>query len=55
MSYQQQYKASIDQPEQFWAEQASKIHWFRQPRAILSRDENGVDRWFADGELNTAY
>ncbi|WP_420591250.1 propionyl-CoA synthetase [Bacterioplanoides sp.] len=55
MSYQQQYKASIEQPEQFWQEQANKIHWFKQPQTILSKDENGIDRWFADGELNTAY
>lgn len=55
MSYQQQYKASIEQSEQFWQEQANKIHWFKQPQTILSKDENGIDRWFADGELNTAY
>ena len=55
MSYQQQYKASIEQPEQFWQEQANKIHWFKQPQTILSKDENGIDRWFADGELKTAY
>ena len=55
MSYQKQYKASIEQPEQFWQEQANKIHWFKQPQTILSKDENGIDRWFADGELNTAY
>lgn len=55
MSYQQQYKASIEQPEKFWQEQANNIHWFKQPQAILSKDTNGIDRWFADGELNTAY
>ncbi len=55
MSYHQEYRASIDQPEQFWARQAKDIQWFKDPRTILSKDENGIDRWFADGELNTAY
>src|SRR5690606_10108874 len=55
MSYHQEYRASIAQPEQFWARQAKDIQWFKDPRTILSKDENGIDRWFADGELNTAY
>src|SRR5690606_32652880 len=55
MSYQQEYRLSIEQPEQFWATQAKDIQWFKAPRRILSKDENGIDRWFADGELNTAY
>lgn len=55
MSYQQEYRLSIEHPEQFWATQAKDIQWFKAPRRILSKDENGIDRWFADGELNTAY
>ncbi len=55
MSYQQEYRLSIEQPEQFWATQAKDIQWFKAPRRILRKDENGIDRWFADGELNTAY
>ncbi|UTW49777.1 propionyl-CoA synthetase [Bacterioplanoides sp. SCSIO 12839] len=55
MSYQKQYQASVEQPDVFWQEQAQKIHWFKQPSNILSKDENGVDRWYANGELNTAY
>lgn len=55
MSYQAEYSKSIDHPEQFWAEKAQDLQWFKQPEQILSKDENGIDRWFADGELNTAY
>ncbi len=55
MTYQQQYKKSINDPEGFWAEQAGRIQWFKVPDVTLSKDEHGVDRWFADGELNTAY
>ncbi|NVK02694.1 MAG: propionyl-CoA synthetase [Oceanospirillaceae bacterium] len=55
MSYQSEYQASILQPEKFWAEKAADLPWFKQPQTILSKDENGIDRWFADGEMNTCY
>ncbi|BBB29828.1 propionyl-CoA synthetase [Neptunomonas japonica JAMM 1380] len=55
MSYQAEYKKSIETPELFWGEKAEDIHWFKKPQKILSKDENGISRWFADGELNTAY
>lgn len=55
MSYEQEYRASIEQPETFWKKQAQRIQWFKEPETILAKDDNGVDRWFVDGELNTAY
>jgi propionyl-CoA synthetase len=55
MSYQTEYKKSIESPEQFWGEKAESIAWFKKPETILSKDDNGIYRWFADGELNTAY
>lgn len=55
MGYQSEYDRSISKPEEFWAEKAAALDWFKQPTQILSKDGLGVDRWFADGELNTAY
>ncbi len=55
MSYQAEYNKSIETPELFWGEKAEDIHWYKKPQKILSQDENGIYRWFADGELNTAY
>ncbi|MCV6609427.1 MAG: AMP-binding protein, partial [Amphritea sp.] len=55
MSYIEEYKKSIDTPEAFWGKKAEAIEWFKKPQTILSKDENGIDRWFADGEMNTAY
>lgn len=55
MSYQTEYKKSIESPEQFWGEKAESIAWFKKPETVLSKDDNGIYRWFADGELNTAY
>jgi propionyl-CoA synthetase len=55
MSYQQEYKHSIESPEKFWAEKAADLDWFKPPSSILSTDENGMAQWFADGEMNTCY
>jgi propionyl-CoA synthetase len=55
VSYADEYRKSLEQPEVFWKEKAEAIEWFRAPTQILSKDENGIHRWFADGELNTAW
>lgn len=55
MSYQTEYTASIESPETFWAEQANQLPWYTAPTEILSKDDNGMDRWFADGVMNTCY
>ncbi len=55
MSYLNEYRASIDDPVTFWADKARAIAWYKPPSLTLSQDDNGMDRWFADGELNTAY
>jgi len=55
MSYQQEYQASINEPESFWAEKAKLLSWYKEPENVLSVDENGIHRWFADGEMNTCY
>ncbi|MFA9419651.1 MAG: propionyl-CoA synthetase [Gammaproteobacteria bacterium] len=55
MSYQQEYQASINDPASFWAEKAKLLSWYKEPENILSVDENGIHRWFADGEMNTCY
>ncbi len=55
MSYQSEYIASIDTPEAFWASKAAALPWYKPATQVLSKDENGIDRWFADGEMNTSY
>ena len=55
MSYQDEYQASIDNPAAFWAEKARLIDWYKPSTNVLSVDEHGIDRWFADGELNTCH
>ena len=55
MSYQKEYQASIEDPQAFWADKAKQVSWYREPEDILSVDEHGIHRWFADGEMNTCY
>jgi propionyl-CoA synthetase len=55
MSYLTEYQASIDSPETFWSDKSKELPWFKAPKKILSQDENGIARWFADGEMNTCY
>ncbi len=55
MSYATEYQASIDSPTIFWGDKAKQLPWFKAPEKILSTDKNGIQRWFADGEMNTCY
>ncbi|MEI7587567.1 acetyl-coenzyme A synthetase N-terminal domain-containing protein, partial [Runella sp.] len=55
MPYEAIYHHSIENPESFWAAQAEKIHWFKAPEQILSKDEHDFYRWFKGGQLNTCY
>jgi propionyl-CoA synthetase len=55
MNYKDIYTASIQQPENFWAEQANAIEWHNKPEIILSNDKNGYPLWYEDGELNICY
>ena len=44
MSYQKQYNYSIENPEEFWREQANELKWYKKPETILAKDENDFDR-----------
>ena len=55
MSYQSEHQRSMNDPTGFWKEKAAALPWFKEPENILSQDEGGIYRWFADGEMNTAY
>lgn len=54
-SYQHHSDWASRDPEGFWQAQAKQLDWFTFPQTILSKDDNGIERWFADGTMNTAY
>ena len=53
--YNNQYQQLLDNPEEFWRDQASLIAWYKKPQTILSKDDNDYFCWYKDGELNTSY
>lgn len=56
-SYLEEYKRSLRDPEGFWADAASNLHWFTPPKTILSQSETNPNMcsWFPDGQINTSY
>ncbi|MEF1254824.1 propionyl-CoA synthetase [Vibrio sp. M260112] len=54
-AYEKEYQWALNQPQAFWGAQAKHIDWFKAPETILANDENGVERWFPDGLLNTSW
>ncbi len=54
-TYEEFYRRSIDDPEEFWAEVAEEIHWERRWDRVLDDSNKPFYRWFAGGRLNTCY
>ncbi|TKF24310.1 propionyl-CoA synthetase [Vibrio genomosp. F6] len=54
-AYLNEYQFSQNEPEQFWRQQAQQLSWFEAPKTILQNDQNGIERWFPDGVLNTSW
>lgn len=52
--YEQVYRYSIEQPEQFWAEIASELDWFEPWETVLKWNEPTVT-WFEKGKTNITY
>jgi acetyl-CoA synthetase len=54
--YREMYARSVEQPEQFWREQAAIVDWFYPPRSIFDEDLAEVDfSWYSGGRLNACY
>ncbi|MDH3524123.1 MAG: acetate--CoA ligase [Acidobacteriota bacterium] len=54
--YERLYRRSLEQPEEFWREQAQRISWFHPPESIVDESLEEVDfSWFAGGKLNACY
>lgn len=60
----QLHASSLADPESFWAEQASHLHWHKKPTTVLRRYTKALPRshkshdhweWFPDGEISTCH
>ena len=54
-SYQETFKKSIENPEEFWAEAAESIDWYKKWDTVLDSSDPPFYRWFRGGEMNTCY
>ncbi|WP_448212075.1 acetate--CoA ligase [Colwellia sp. MEBiC06753] len=56
-NYQQLYQQSVEQPEQFWSEQAEKfIDWYQPWNSVSEVDFNKAEiSWFKGAKLNVSY
>ena len=54
-SYDSVYRASLNNPEEFWADAARGIDWIRQWDSVLDSEASPAARWFHGGQLNTCY
>ncbi|SDD13412.1 propionate--CoA ligase [Aquimonas voraii] len=55
MRYDDLYRHSIEQPEDFWAEAAKAIDWETQPQQILDDSKPPFRRWFVGGRTNLCH
>jgi acetyl-CoA synthetase len=56
-SYEQQYQASVTDPDAFWGKAAERLDWSRKPTKIKNVSYDLADfhiKWFEDGELNAS-
>lgn len=56
-------KASLSDPEKFWAHHADQLYWHKKYSTVLKRSKKALDNnishehwsWFPDGEISTTY
>ncbi|MEZ5491324.1 MAG: acetate--CoA ligase [Gammaproteobacteria bacterium] len=55
--YQEMYQRSLENPEEFWAEQAGNfLHWHQPWKDVYVGDFGAAETsWFAGGKLNVCY
>jgi len=46
---------SIDNPEEFWAEAAKDITWYKDYDTVLDSSKAPFYKWFSGGKMNTCY
>jgi acetyl-CoA synthetase len=52
--YDKLYQRSVEKPDEFWAEMAEELHWFKKWDRVLSW-EPPFAKWFEGGKLNVSY
>jgi acetyl-CoA synthetase len=50
--YEKTYLKSIQNREEFWAEQAEKLHWYKKWENVLDSSDPPFHKWFTGGKIN---
>jgi propionyl-CoA synthetase len=53
--FEEVYRRSLEEPEEFWAEAAGGIDWIEPWERVLDDSRAPFYRWFSGGRLNTCY
>lgn len=53
--YDEVFKKSIEEPEEFWAEFAEEINWYKPFTKVVDNSNQPFTKWFVGGEMNTCY
>jgi len=53
--YQQEFRRSLADPDQFWRGASELIDWDTEPSVVLDRSTPPLYRWFVGGMLNTCF
>ncbi|MCI5227054.1 MAG: propionyl-CoA synthetase [Candidatus Electrothrix sp. AX2] len=54
-NYQEIFEKSLAHPEEFWAEAATSIDWYKKWDSVLDSSNPPFYNWFQGGEMNTCY
>jgi propionyl-CoA synthetase len=54
-TYAEFYRQSIEQPAQFWAEQAKLIEWQSPPQQTLDNTNPPFTKWYVGGKTNLCH
>ena len=49
------FSRSVDKPEEFWAEAAKGLDWYKECDKVLDSSNPPFYRWFKGGKMNTCY
>ncbi|MBT3225719.1 MAG: propionyl-CoA synthetase [Deltaproteobacteria bacterium] len=55
INYDETFKRSITNPDDFWGEAAENCHWYKRWDKVLDDSNKPLYRWFTGGETNTCY
>src|SRR3974377_106756 len=55
MTYREFHRRSLEQCDEFWAEQAQSIDWHKPFEQVLDYSNPPFAKWFGGGETNLCY